>query len=104
MHLPHAAPAAPPLAQYVTTEVIQAVRLRALVAVPAPALHNTRPLFCLDAHRRTGSSVAQFLDENQNLILTILENQNMGKLEQCAQCVHSARAWCTSTRAFHSLD
>jgi hypothetical protein len=29
----------------------------------------------------------QILDDNQGLILSIMENQNLGKLEQCAQCV-----------------
>lgn len=27
----------------------------------------------------------QFLDENRNLILAIMENQNLGKLQECAQ-------------------
>jgi hypothetical protein len=27
------------------------------------------------------------LDDNQSLIMAILENQNLGKLDQCAQCV-----------------
>lgn len=32
-------------------------------------------------------SLPQMLDDNQSLIMAILENQNLGKLDQCAQCV-----------------
>ncbi len=30
-------------------------------------------------------SLLQYLDENKQLILAILENQNLGKLAECAQ-------------------
>lgn len=32
-------------------------------------------------------SLLQYLDENKQLILAILENQNLGKLAECAQYV-----------------
>ena len=34
----------------------------------------------------TTEAIQEFLDENQTLILAILENQNVGKLNECAMC------------------
>ena len=36
------------------------------------------------------------LDENQNMILTILELQNQGKLQECSQCEPLPSALCLS--------
>ncbi|KAK4341036.1 hypothetical protein RND71_039537 [Anisodus tanguticus] len=41
---------------------------------------NSSPLNAI-----TTDQIQKFLDENKNLILAILENQNLGKLSECAQ-------------------
>uniref|UniRef100_A0A0E0BSZ2 SS18 N-terminal domain-containing protein n=1 Tax=Oryza glumipatula TaxID=40148 RepID=A0A0E0BSZ2_9ORYZ len=36
----------------------------------------------------TTEQIQKYLDENKQLILAILENQNLGKLAECAQYVN----------------
>lgn len=43
-------------------------------AVPSPPLHLV-----------TTEQIQKYLDENKNLILAIMENQNLGKMAECAQ-------------------
>lgn len=49
---------------------------------PTPAL-NSAPQLPLNAV--TTEQIQKCLDDNKNLILAILENQNLGKLAECAQ-------------------
>ncbi|XP_016466514.1 GRF1-interacting factor 3-like [Nicotiana tabacum] len=48
-----------------------------------PPVLNSAPPLPLNAI--TTEQIQKFLDENKNLILAILENQNLGKLSECAQ-------------------
>ncbi|MCD9642693.1 synovial sarcoma translocation protein on chromosome 18-like [Datura stramonium] len=48
-----------------------------------PPVLNSAPPLPLSAI--TTEQIQKFLDENKNLILAILENQNLGKLSECAQ-------------------
>ncbi|KAF3636093.1 GRF1-interacting factor 1 [Capsicum annuum] len=48
-----------------------------------PPVLNSAPALPLSAI--TTEQIQKFLDENKNLILAILENQNLGKLSECAQ-------------------
>ncbi|CAN4089482.1 unnamed protein product [Withania somnifera] len=48
-----------------------------------PPVLNSAPPLPLSAI--TTEQIQKFLDENKNLILAILENQNLGKLAECAQ-------------------
>ncbi|KAJ8536948.1 hypothetical protein K7X08_035349 [Anisodus acutangulus] len=50
---------------------------------PHPPVLNSAPPLPLNAI--TTEQIQKFLDENKNLILAILENQNLGKLSECAQ-------------------
>ncbi|KAJ8554245.1 hypothetical protein K7X08_024923 [Anisodus acutangulus] len=50
---------------------------------PQPPVLNSAPPLPLNAI--TTEQIQKFLDENKNLILAILENQNLGKLSECAQ-------------------
>uniref|UniRef100_A0A3Q7G9M6 SS18 N-terminal domain-containing protein n=1 Tax=Solanum lycopersicum TaxID=4081 RepID=A0A3Q7G9M6_SOLLC len=50
---------------------------------PQPQTLNSAPPLPLSAI--TTEQIQKFLDENKNLILAILENQNLGKLSECAQ-------------------
>ncbi|KAK6794692.1 hypothetical protein RDI58_008145 [Solanum bulbocastanum] len=50
---------------------------------PQPPTLNSAPPLPLSAI--TTEQIQKFLDENKNLILAILENQNLGKLSECAQ-------------------
>ncbi|XP_055827912.1 GRF1-interacting factor 2-like [Solanum dulcamara] len=50
---------------------------------PQPPILNSAPPLPLSAI--TTEQIQKFLDENKNLILAILENQNLGKLSECAQ-------------------
>ncbi|XP_059304468.1 GRF1-interacting factor 2-like isoform X2 [Lycium ferocissimum] len=50
---------------------------------PQPPVLNSAPSLPLNAI--TTEQIQKFLDENKNLILAILENQNLGKLSECAQ-------------------
>ncbi|CAK9158230.1 unnamed protein product [Ilex paraguariensis] len=47
-----------------------------------PTLNSTPPL---PSNTITTEQIQKYLDENKQLILAILENQNLGKLAECAQ-------------------
>ncbi|XP_068635312.1 GRF1-interacting factor 2-like [Aristolochia californica] len=50
---------------------------------PRPMVSQTPPLF--PASNITNEQIQSFLDENKKLLLAILDNQNLGKLAECAQ-------------------
>ena len=69
---------------------------------------HTSPCWCLFA-LSVFPLAAQMLDDNQSLIMAILENQNLGKLDQCAQCVggglvDNVHSLCTHWLRTHRLQ
>lgn len=65
-----------------------APRLAAHARLPCPfdqAPKTDAPAGAAEPKVVTTELIQKYLDENQQLILAILENQNVGKLQECAQ-------------------
>ena len=72
----------------VTTEVIQSVRAQTRCAAPAACSSQAHgEVFCalLSTSHALRRACPQLLDENFNIIITILELQNQGKLQEVSQ-------------------
>ncbi|URE28802.1 GRF-interacting factor 2 [Musa troglodytarum] len=50
-----------------------------------PPTHPLAPMSTIPVSNITTEQIQKYLDENKQLILAILENQNLGKLAECAQ-------------------
>ncbi|ONK75160.1 uncharacterized protein A4U43_C03F13980 [Asparagus officinalis] len=52
---------------------------------PPPSAHPLGPMGSVPPANITTEQIQKYLDENKQLILAILDNQNMGRLAECAQ-------------------
>ena len=83
-------PAAPrtTLARNLRKSALDRPRLAAHPRLPCPfdqAPKTDAPAGAAEPKVVTTELIQKYLDENQQLILAILENQNVGKLQECAQ-------------------